>query len=499
MIDFRFKCLPKKLRRLILLVAALAPCAAVATPEPDPARALHDYFMQCHAAKVCNGSFLVVDHGKVVYEAALGAASSENAGKLTPAHAFDIGSISKQFTAAAIVRLAEQDKLDLDSAAVHYLPDLPYPEVTVRQMLTHTAGLPDVMPHYTQLLRSGKATGPIQGADAIDVMARQALPLRFAPGSRFEYSNTGYLLLAQMVARVSRVEFAEFLQAQLFTPLHMTHTHLRVPGNDSDIVPRAYGFVVGGDGRKRAMDQIPAFYMVGAGGIYSTARDLQIWAQALQHGKVMSPASWREATTPVRLQDGSMVPYGFGLGLRPSALGQPRIAHSGHWRAFKSDLSLLPAQDVQIVLLTNNGEDDSVDNARDAVEAILAGKPAPVVNLSIHWPLRERLQRDDAAALKAWLENERAAKPARYDFPEDKLNDIGYELLESRDMDKAIMIFVFNRDTHPASMNALDSLADAYLANGDRQAAVAQARRMLEIMPNSKPAQEKLRALEKGD
>jgi len=114
--------------------------------------------------------------------------------------------------------------------------------------------------------------------------------------------------------------------------------------------------------------------MQGAGGIYSTVGDLLIWSRALRSGVAMSANAWREATTPTRLQDGSLVPYGFGFGLRPSALQQPRISHSGHWRAFKAELSHLPAQDIDIVILSNNGEDKGVDAASRAVEAILASQ-----------------------------------------------------------------------------------------------------------------------------
>lgn len=483
-------------RRLALALAALTSLAATAAPRQDATEALAQYFTQCHAVRVCNGSFLVAQQDKVLYEGALGTASAQDGDTLTSAHAFDIGSISKQFTAAAIVRLAERGKLRVDDAVVTLLPDFPYPQVTVRQLLTHTSGVPDLMSHYTKLLRSGQATGPILGADAVQVLAQQKVPLRFDPGSRFEYSNTGYLLLAQVVARVGGTDLAQFLQREFFAPLGMTHTRIRLPDNEAAITPRAYGFAVAADGGRRALDQIPQFYMTGAGGIYSTARDLHLWARALLDGKVMSAASWREASAPVQFKDGSTSPYGFGLGLRPSALGQPRITHGGHWRAFKAELSLLPAQGVDIVLLTNNGEDDSVEHARDAVEAILAGKPAPIVRESIHWRLHERLQRDDLAALKQWLASELDAKPARYDFLEDKINDIGYALLERKEVDKAIAVMQFNRDAHPESMNALDSLADAYLAKGDRVAAIAQVRHMLELKPDSKPAQEKLQTLQ---
>jgi CubicO group peptidase (beta-lactamase class C family) len=483
------------LPRLLALALPLAGAAHAQVPDADAAAALQGYFSQCHAVHVCNGSVLVARDGKVLYAAAFGDAGAAGQGPLTTAHAFDIGSISKQFTAAAILRLAERGKLRVDDAVADHLPGFPYPRMTLRQLLTHTSGVPDVMAYYTQVLRGGKFAAPLMADDAVQVLAASGTVPKSAPGERFEYSNTGYLLLAQVVAQVSGLPFASFLQREFFDPLGMSHTRVRMPANEAAIAPRAYGFTPTSDGQRRAQDQIPGFYMLGAGGIYSTAGDLLLWSKALRDGKAMSVSSWREATTALRLNDGSSVPYGFGLGLRVSPLQQPRIEHGGHWRAFKADLARFPAQDIDVVLLTNNGEDDSVDAARDAVEAILAGKPYSPVKEPIDWPLRERLQRDDAATLRRWLDAQRTAKPARYDVPEDKLNDIGYRLIEAKQVDKALAVMRFNQETHPASMNALDSLADAYLAAGDRDAAIAQAKRMLELKPDSRAAQEKLKGL----
>ena len=482
------------LSRLLLLTLPLAGSAHAQAPDATAAT-LQGYFSQCHAVHVCNGSFLVARDGKIVYQAAFGQAGAAGEGALTTAHAFDIGSISKQFTAAAILRLADRGKLRLDDAVATHLPGFPYPRMTLRQLLTHTSGVPDVMAHYTQLLRSGKATAPLLGDDAVQVLTASAATPKTAPGERFEYSNTGYLLLAQVVTQVSGTTFAAFLHREFFAPLGMSHTRVRMPDNEAAIAPRAYGFTPTADGQRRPQDQLPGFYMQGAGGIYSTTGDLLRWSQALRDGTAMSANGWREATTPTRLNDGSSVPYGFGLGLRTSPLQQARIAHSGQWRAFKADLSQFPAQDIDIVLLTNNGEDDSVDAARDAIEAILAGKPYPAVKEPIDWPLREHLQRNDADALRQWLDAQRSATPARYDIPEDKLNELGYRLLEAKQIDKALVLMRFNQETHPQSMNALDSLADAYLEAGERDAAIRQVKRMLELKPESRRAQDRLKVL----
>lgn len=487
------------MRRLVFALLSLlaTPALAGATgPAPDRAREVRRYFENCHAVRVCNGSFLVTQHGKLVYQDALGAADADASAPLTVEHQFDIGSVSKQFAAAAVLRLAEQGKLALDDHAAKYLPALPYPELTLRQLLTHTSGIPDVFPAYAQMLKGGKATGPLRGDEAIALLSERKAPLRFAPGSAFEYSNTGYIVLSQVVARVTGMDYAEVLQREFFGPLGMTHTRVRLPGNEALIQPRAYGFLVQPDGSAKAFDQIPNFYPVGPGDLYSTTGDLQIWAGALQHGIAMSKAGWALATTPARLTDGSAVPYGFGFKVQPSALGQPMVTHGGDWRGFKSDLTLLPAQEIQIVMLTNNSQDDSVEAARDAVEAILAGKPRPQLRPSVHWDLFTRADSQSATQLKAWLSQEWAKRPQHYDFPGQPLEQVADALLKRSQADKALAVLEFNARIHPSSMDALDSLAEAYLDAGNRQAAIAQLKHMLVLKPDSRRLRQRLEQIQ---
>jgi CubicO group peptidase (beta-lactamase class C family) len=489
---------PRLSRVAVLALSCMVLPALARAPETGPGLSAEvaRYFDNCHAVRVCNGSFLVTQHGKVVYQAALGEADAETRIPLTPAHAFDIGSVSKQFTAAAVLRLAERGQLSLDGAAARYLPQLPYTDITLRQLLTHTSGVPDVFPLYTQRLKRGEVNTAMRGDEAVALLAEHQAPLSFAPGSAFEYSNTGYILLAQIVGRVSGMDYADFLQREFFAPLGMTHTRVRLPDNDALIQPRAWGFIVRPDGSRKAFDQIPNFYPVGPGGIYSTTQDLQRWAVALQQGRAMSKANWLLATTPATLSDGSKVPYGLGFKLVDSALGKPMVTHGGDWRGFKSDLTLLPEQGIQIVQLTNNAQDDSVEAARDAVEAILAGKPRPVLRTSIHWELYKQADALEAAQLSQWLDQQWAQAPRRYDFPGQPLEQVADDLLRRKAADKAVVVLEFNARIHPGSLDALDSLADAYRETGNRQAAIEQVQKMIALKPESRRLRQRLAQLQ---
>ncbi|UPG91656.1 beta-lactamase family protein [Luteibacter aegosomaticola] len=361
--------------RLTLLGASL--CAAFSMPaaaaDGRERSEIAMYVRRCGAALECNGTYLVAQHGQIVYEGAVGRLSSTRHTPLTVDSAFDIGSITKQFTAAAIVRLAEQQRVALDDPAAKYLPGFPYPTITLRQLLNQTSGVPDVMPHYTQVILSGSAHGPVDLADIVEVLREAKQPLITPPGAAFGYSNTGYSLLGKVIENASGKTYAAFLQDEFFVPLGMTHTWVRTPS--AETLPgtdRAYGMRMTLNGSRKPVDQIPGLYLYGAGGVYSTTGDLLIWATSINQGRVMSAEHWREATTPATLADGSLSPYGFGLSLKPSIVGGKSVSHGGHWRGFKSDLTMLPDQDTTIVILTNNSEDREVENARNAFVGIMS-------------------------------------------------------------------------------------------------------------------------------
>lgn len=365
---------PNRFARLTLLGLSL--CMALApAAQAGNGRARSDismYVRKCQAARACNGSYLVAHGGTIVYHRAVGRMSADSRAPLSTDTAFDIGSISKQFTAAAIVRLAEQHKLDLDDPVARHLPGFPYPTITIRQLLTQTSGVPDVMPHYTEVILSGNTQGPVDLADIVDVLRASKLRLASPPGEAFSYSNTGYTLLGRIIEVVSGKSYADFLADAFFQPLGMSHTWVRTPSTDAGTAPpHAGGMRMTRNGSLKPNDQIPGLYLFGAGGVYSTTTDLLAWATALDTGKVMSTEHWREATTPVTLANGTRSAYGFGLDLKPSVLGNRSISHGGHWRGFKADLTRLPDEDATIIILTNNSEDDEVEDARNAFIGIL--------------------------------------------------------------------------------------------------------------------------------
>ncbi len=477
----------------------LSACAHAPTLPPSPRTAAYQaYLTQCHAAHVCNGTYLVAQSGEVVFAGAVGDAGDPDRTPLSVDSAFDVGSISKQITAAAVLKLAAEGRLSVDDRVSNYLPQFPYAEVTIAQLLSHTSGIPDVLGDYAApaLSPGGSQEAVVDGSDIVLFLAERAqLPVA-PPGARYAYNNTAYLVLATLVEGVSGQSFADYLQESFFTPLGMAHTRLRTPANQRDIANRAWGFRPRPAGRQ-AQDQIPRVYLRGAGGIYTTAGDLLLWQNALNRGLVR-PDLWARATAPAILTDGTKVPYGFGLSLKPDADGRARISHGGHWRAFKSDLSYFPDGDLVVIQLTNNAEDDSVDENVAALRRIAeGGTPAPVLR-RIEWDLADRLETQNKEQVRAWFQAELDRSPRRYAFTETEFNALGYSYLNTQDARRAAIVFDLSTLAFPESANSWDSLADAYEALGDIPAALEAVRMALQLEPSSAAYRDRLAKLAGG-
>ena len=441
-----------------------------------------EYLSECHSKHICNGTYLVARNGKPIFSGAFGHAGDQAETRLSIDHAFDIGSVSKQFTAMAVLQQVAAGKISLGEKVATYLPGFPYPDVNISHLLSHTSGVADAMPYYGKLLKDGSKL-PITGTDVVSVLADNHMPAAAQPGARYEYSNTGYMVLAKLVEQVTGKPFDEYLEQSFFKPLGMKNTRLFTPGAKGMIRTRAFGFEAAPIEERRAIDQIPGFYIRGAGGIYSTAPDLLRWMNALKADRVVPRQLLELAMTPSRLSDGSSVPYGFGLSLKPGVSGLHRVSHGGHWRAFKADMAWYPDTDVAIIQLTNNNQDDSVDHNAAALATIAnGGTPTPLPE-PIGWALAEKIQ--DGSAMQAWFAEELSRDPQRYLIEESGLNKLGYAYLKRKEVVHAISVFKLATLAFPQSGNAFDSLADAYEEAKDFQRAFESMQSAVALTPAS--------------
>ena len=342
-------------------VVAIALClgwiSSTACQRPTPeeaARAVPTAEIEALFAHFNNGgspgvAVAVVSQGQTVFMNGFGLADLESESPIGPQSQFRLASVSKQFAGMAIMLLAEEGVLDYDDPIIRLLPELTRigDEITIRQLLQHTGGLPD---YYDALTAATGEDWPTN-EDAVEFFADWGESL-FPPGERWEYSNPGYEMLASIVARATDRPFSEFMQERIFQPLGMKNT-LVFDERDPEIPHRAFGYSKGEDGEFALDDEDPLNFLTGSGGIYSTVEDLVAWDQALYGEDLVSGSTLGLAFTPAVFNSGETYPYGFGWGVGSDPSLGPVQRHSGGWVGFSTFIVRYPDVGFSVILLSN--------------------------------------------------------------------------------------------------------------------------------------------------
>ena len=317
---------------------------------------------------------LVLQNGKTLFERGYGLRDLRTKSKIDAHTNFRLASFTKQFTAMAIMLLVHDGKLRYDDTMTKFFPDFPAygKDITIRNLLNHTSGLPD----YEDLMRAEeKAKGPIwtpeyqiQDEEVLQLLEKASSGF-FAPGTSWAYSNSGYVLLGLVVAKVSGKPFGDFLAERIFVPLHMDHTLVYVKGRNQ-VTNRAYGHTKEKEtGVFKETDQSPTSATQGDGGIYTSLQDLAKWDDALRNHTLLSAEEMKPAITAVKLQDGSPthwpdephgdngtpgkpVSYGFGWFLDPYQ-GRPRMWHTGATMGFSTVIERFTDDNLTVIVLCN--------------------------------------------------------------------------------------------------------------------------------------------------
>jgi CubicO group peptidase (beta-lactamase class C family) len=315
-----------------------------------------------------SASIAVVDHGKLVFTHAYGLAHVDPPKSATPAMRYSIGSISKQFTAAAILLLQEQGKLSLDDAVGKYVPGLTRgDEVTIRQILSHTSGYQDYWPEdylMTPMMQ------PEAAQQIIDTWAKK--PLDFDPGTQWQYSNTNYVIAGLIVEKVSGQKLMDFLEDHIFHPLRMTSvwdsTETSLTATDSTPYVRA------ALGPLRVAPKEGRGWMFAAGELAMTAHDLALWNESLMAQTVLKPESYKAMFTSVKLKNGQDTHYGLGVEVR-AINGHRDIEHSGEVSGFVSDNQVLVDDGTSVTVLTNQDAVGAASTIARLAAPVIAGFP----------------------------------------------------------------------------------------------------------------------------
>ncbi len=362
----------------LLCLAALSVCRA---EGPVPEGKIDHIFAELKSDDGPGGAVVVIRNGSIVFKRGYGVTDLRSRRRIDEHTNFRLASCTKQFTAMAVMLLVRDGKLRYQDRLTDIFPDFPeYGEsITIRNLLNHTSGLLD----YEDLMARPVAGTPLQDIPQIKdagvlELLKQQKTTKFPPGSRWDYSNSGYAVLAMVVEKVSGQPFGDFLHDRIFAPLDMKQTVAYEKGKNT-VAHRAYGHTHDGPAW-REMDQSPTSAVLGDGGVYSSLADLAKWGRALAHYTLLSEAEMEPAIIPVKVPDGSVqgpdgtpATYGFGWFLNPYK-SRSRMWHYGETVGFRTTIQRLVEDKLTIIVLCNRD---------DVVPANLALKVADLF-LSAH-------------------------------------------------------------------------------------------------------------------
>lgn len=452
------------------------------TVEPITEAAKIDKLMRySYENGIFNGSVLVSQDGKSIYNDALGYADKDNDRKLNKTSVFYLASVSKQFTTMAIMILKEQKKLSYDDKLSKYFPEFPdYANtVSIKHLMTHTSGIAD---HY----RLGMYKKGLTNSDVVEALLKQTA-LDFEPGTKFSYSNGGYVLLSLIVEKVAAMPFHKYMETNIFKPLGMNNT-LVYDKSTPEIENRAVGYNQTG-----ALDDYEIF-TTGAGGMYSTVDDLHLWDQALYTEKLITKATLEEALTSATLNNGELTNYGYGWAVSEKE-GRKVVQHSGGLSGYRTFLKRNLYNNSGYIILTNHGDASNNQSIMRALDEILDGKSYTLPKVPISNKMGEMLMSNDVPAAMKKIRTLLDTEPDKFDANENAINGLGYTYLGDKDFEKALAIFKLNVDYNSSSSNVYDSYAEAQLASGDTLQAIENYKKSFELNRNNTQAIDILKSI----
>lgn len=368
--------------RIVLSAAWMAFVVSVASAQVSPSQ-IDAIFASLKSSNAPGASVLVVHDGKAVFRHGYGVSDLRTRSPIEADTDFRLASFTKQFTATCIMLLVHDGKIHYDEHLTDIFPEFPKygKSITVRNLLNHTSGLPD----YEDLLMKQYPNPPedkipqILDAGVLKLLEQQTAG-QFPPGSKWQYSNSGYAVLAMIVEKVSGKPFGQFLHDRIFAPLKMNQT-LAYEKGKNEVPHRAYGHTKEKDGSWHETDQSPTSAVLGDGGIYTSIDDLERWDRALREHTLLSETEMQPAIMPVqptggpaKFQSGRNLSYGFGWFLDPYQ-GHRRMSHDGETIGFRTTIQRFPNDNLTVIVLANRTDVDPAAMALKVADLYLAKKP----------------------------------------------------------------------------------------------------------------------------
>jgi len=474
----------------MILVSLPSTALAQNTTQSKTAR-IDEVMTAAHKHRLFNGSVLVAENGKVIYKKGFGKANMEWNIPNTPETKFRLGSITKQFTATLILKLVEEGKIKLDGKITDYLPDYRKDtgeKVTIHQLLNHTSGIPS----YTGQPKFQDEVSRNSYTVADFVKKHASGDLEFEPGSKFAYNNSGYFLLGAIIERVTGKTYEQVLKEKILDPLGMKNTGYDHHGTILD--QRASGYEKTAKGYRNAA-YLDMSLPYAAGSLYSTVDDLYLWDQGLYADRVLSVQSKDLMYKP------GLDEYAYGWVVTKAKLGTgtdtvPSIKHGGGINGFNTMIVRYPAQKNVIVLLDNTAQGRSLAQLERALTNILYNQPYELPKLAVVDVLMNTIETKGVDAGIAQYRELKSKQSSSYDFSEPELNRLGYLLLADKKLKEAIEIFKLNVEAYPQGFNTYDSLGEAYMESGNKELAIQNYKKSLELNPQNTGATGMLARLE---
>ncbi len=441
-----------------------------------------------------SGSVLVAIEGKEVLSNGYGFRNAELKEMNTPSTIFDIGSITKQFTAAAILKLEMQGKLATNNKISLYFPNVPVDKqaITIHDLLRHQSGLPSVV---------GGDYDKITETAFID--SAMKAPLRFKCGTKFSYSNIGYSLLAIIIEKVSGRSYEEYLYKNLWQPAKMESTGYTRPNFNKDEIAIGYkdGKLWGKPTEKEWDKDAPYWNLKGNGGILSTTEDLYKWNQAFLTDDILSKDAKQKYFHPkLRDNEDTNSYYAYGWDVHKTDRNSSLIQHNGFNGIFYADFFRFVDENVVVISLSNQASRNFMNINHQLAKIIFDPSYKPTIPIADNEANRNFTQKIINIILAKGLETAKKTymnRNTETNLLEFEINTKGYDLLSGNKIDQAIAIFAMNVYAFPQSANAFDSLAEAYMGKGDNELATKYYKKSLSLNPENANAEEMLKKLEK--
>ena len=433
-----------------------------------------------------NGTVLVAEGGKVIFKKGYGLANMEWNIHNEPDTKFRIGSITKQFTSMLVMQLVEEGKIKLDGKLTDYLPDYRKDtgdKITIHHLLSNTSGVPNFTNFPDFFKNVSRNSYPVD--EFLTKFCSK--DLEFEPGSKFAYTNSGYYILGAVIEQVTGKTYEQVLKEKISDPLKIAnigYDHFNVI-----IKNRADGYIKSFDGYTNAAYLDMSIPFAG-GSLYSTVEDLYIWDQALYENTLLSEKYKHIMFTPVHNN------YAYGWGIRKMVLSGSQdsvntITHDGGINGFTTKICRF-VDDKHLIVLFNNTGNTNLNAMNLGIANILYGKAYDNPKKSLAQELYKEIMESDVESAIKLYHNLKEKHPDDYVFDERELNQLGYRLLNDNNTDAAIKVFELNANLSPASFNVYDSLAEAFMKKGEKEKAVINYAKSLELNPNNRNAIEML-------